>query len=365
MSSAPSSSSTRFATYRRIAESLRDQILGQEYSPGQRLPSKGVLMQEWHASSFTVHSALQALIKEGWIESVRGSGTFVAQPQNRFVSAGIYHGSEICSENETPFARRVHVALVKKFRELGKATQVFMDTRPPAEQGTLLPALADAVFHRRIQCLIFPLASRVNLPELSRLKMPTATLSSPAPSVINYDMADFFQRSAQSLAGGGCRTVGLLSTYHAEIVDGRRDPFYSLFRKAAHDAGLQVMENWVSTPADFVPIPKIEREGYASFTRLWKNHDAPDGLIVYPDTMVRGVIIAILEQGVAAVTQRMKFLFHRNAHLDILCPFPVTWAISDEDALATELVAQIEKQFEGKRTSSVLLPYRLERNAAC
>ena len=139
-------SGAKFATYRRIAESLRDQILNSEFTPGQRLPSKGKLMEEWHASSFTIHSALQTLIKEGWIQSVRGSGTYVAQPNDRFISAGIYHSRDICSESETPFARRVHVALLEKFRELGKSTQVFMDTRPTDDQTTLLPSLADAIF---------------------------------------------------------------------------------------------------------------------------------------------------------------------------------------------------------------------------
>ena len=36
-----------------------------------------------------------------------------------------------------------------------------------------------------------------------------------------------------------------------------------------------------------------------------------------------------------------------NAHLPYLCPFPVTWAISDEDKLADALINLIQKQFEG------------------
>ena len=124
------------------------------------------------------------------------------------------------------------------------------------------------------------------------------------------------------------------------------------------------MESWVTEPKEFVTVPQIERRGYEDFTRLWKSAEKPDGIIVYPDTMVRGVITAALEQGIESVTRQLKFLFHRNAHLDILCPLPVVWAISDEDALAAELVVQIVKQFEGKRTSSVLLPYTFEGSFA-
>jgi DNA-binding LacI/PurR family transcriptional regulator len=347
----------RQAAHRKIADSLRTQILNDEFEPGQQLPSKGELMKRWNSSSFTVHTALQSLIKEGWVESVRGAGTYVAQPGRRFACAGIYHSRDLCLETETPFARRIHAAVLEKFRELGKETLVFMDTRPVDEQTTLLPTLADAVLHRRIQCLVFPLATNINLPALSRLRMPTATLSSPFPGAINYDMEDLFRGGAQGLFRAGCRSVGLLSSLFSETYDARTDPFYIQFRRAARQQGLATSKAWEGRPRRFIPVPELERYGYAEFNRIWRLPKKPDGLIVYPDTLARGVAMAILERGVSEVTQRMKFLFHRNAHLDFLCPFPALWAISDEDALAAELVRQIQKQFEGKRTSSVLLPY--------
>jgi DNA-binding LacI/PurR family transcriptional regulator len=347
----------RQPAYRTIAGHLRDEILAGRLAPGDQLPSNGQLLRAWKSSSFTVHTALQALIKEGWIESIRGSGTYVAQPKNRFVCAGLYHGKDICSEIETPFARRIHVALLERFHELGKSTLVFMDTRPEKAQRRLLPSLAEAVLHRRIQCLVFPFSTQFNLPELSRLTMPTATLGRSPRGTIDFDMEDFFRGGAQRLAAAGCRSIGLLSNYHVDPVKGVRDRFYKLFRKAAREEGLVFRNEWIGAPGRPVPAPDIERYGYTEFHRLWNLKEKPDGLMVYPDTMARGVVMAILERGLPAVSRQMKFLFHRNAHARFLCPFPVLWAISDEDALAAELVRQIEKQFDGTKTSSVLLPY--------
>jgi DNA-binding LacI/PurR family transcriptional regulator len=356
-------SSARLATYRRVAESLRDGILNRQFLPGQQLPSKHELMKTWHASSFTIHSALQALIREGWIESIRGAGTYVAQPLNRFVNAGIYHGADICSEEETPFLRRVHVSLLKKFRDLGKETTVFMDTRPAEAQHQLMPELAEAIRHRRIQCLVFPLANNENRPTLLRLKLPIASLSGPAAGMINFDMDDLFRQSLRILAGQGCRTVGLLSSYPGlrSDIDAEND-FYQSFWQAVRTSGLTTKKIWVNRPAHGVPSHEVETRGYTAFKSFWKKEEKPDGLIVYPDALVRGVITAVLETGAAEVTRRMKFIFHRNLHLKFLCPLPAAWAISDEDAVAQALIDQIDRQFAGEKISPLLLPFSFQEN---
>jgi hypothetical protein len=62
--------------------------------------------------------------------------------------------------------------------------------------------------------------------------------------------------------------------------------------------------------------------------------------------------------GKQEVPGKMKFIFHRNAHMDLLCPFPATWAISSEDVFAQGLINLIEQQFKGEKVSPVLIPYQ-------
>jgi GntR family transcriptional regulator len=54
-------------------------IRGQELLPRQRMPSVNELSQNLGVSRMTVRQALQTLIQEGWLYTVPGKGTFVAE----------------------------------------------------------------------------------------------------------------------------------------------------------------------------------------------------------------------------------------------------------------------------------------------
>ena len=79
---------------------------------------------------------------------------------------------------------------------------------------------------------------------------------------------------------------------------------------------------------------------------------------------MRGVITAVLKFGIEIVPRCMKFVFHRNAQTHLLCPFPVIWEISDENALAKKLIQIIETQFRGGKVSPILLPYEVRADDA-
>jgi DNA-binding transcriptional regulator YhcF (GntR family) len=346
--------------YRLIANGLRDQILSGKLLPGAKLPSERELLTTSQASIFTIHTALRVLIKEGWVETIRGRGNYVAQPKDRFVCAGIYHGEDICSEKQTAFIRRVHVALLERFRRSKKDTLVFIDTRSRKKQGTILPALEEAIVNRRIQCLIFPVANEFNFSSLNRLPLPIATLTYTSKKKVDFDQENLFREGVRRLASEGCRSVSLLSSVHRG--DWLTDEPYRLFKRAARDEGLITHEKWMPRPAGPLSNLELEFHGYTQFKKMWKLRDKPDGLLVWPDTVARGVVTGVLETGLNSVIQQMKFVFHRNAHLGFICPFPVTWAISDEDKLAEGLIQLIQKQFEGGRASPMLFPYEFKRN---
>jgi DNA-binding LacI/PurR family transcriptional regulator len=344
--------------YRRIANGLRDEILSGKFVPGQQLPSQGKLAAVWHSNAFTIHMAVKTLAKEGWVHSIRGGGVYVTQPTNRFICAGLL-GATFSSESEPPFFQRLHVSLLEQFRRLRKETLIFTDIRPMSKQVKVLPALAEAIRTRRIQCLVFPIVHSVNLPALSRLALPTATMSRGSVNQVDFDKERMLLEGVRHLASQGCRSIGLMSNI---VAKDKVDPFHRTFRKIIRESGLITRSDWIRRPSHTIREVNLESHGYAEFRHLWELREKPDGLIVYPDTMARGVIMSILDFGKTLVTQQMKFVFHRNAHLNIFCPFPVMWAISDEEVLAKGLIEQIEKQFAGEKTSPVFLPYRFQNN---
>ncbi len=342
--------------YQRIAVSLREDILNGKYPPGSLLPSTEDFATALGTSYYTVHTALKHLDREGWVKRLQGHGTYVAEPEQRFLHAGIYHSLDIFADEEAFFQRRLNSAIVAKLRELGKTAQLIVDSRPEAEQTTIFPPLAEAMFQRRIHCVIAPNVNSKGLPVLSRLTMPFAMMNAlPRKPGVNFDEVGFLRGGIERLAKQGCRSIGFIT--NVPPIDGD----FKNFVREIRAAGLETRAEWMIQPPEFQF--RLVEYGYRAFRRLWKSATRPDGLIVYPDTTARGVVTAILKEGVR-VPEELKVVFHRNAHVSILCPFPVTWAISDEHAAAEGLVASIQKQFAGERPSGVLVPYSFEDDDA-
>jgi DNA-binding GntR family transcriptional regulator len=63
--------------YAQLAQILRRRISNGTYSPGSRLPSEAEIGRNFKVSGLTVRQAVRALVDEGLVERIQGSGTFV------------------------------------------------------------------------------------------------------------------------------------------------------------------------------------------------------------------------------------------------------------------------------------------------
>lgn len=68
----------------RIRRQLREQITNGEYSSGDRLPTVRELARDLGTSSYTVHSAIELLKEEGYVDVRHGVGTFVTDTTPQF-----------------------------------------------------------------------------------------------------------------------------------------------------------------------------------------------------------------------------------------------------------------------------------------
>ncbi|MEZ6191067.1 MAG: GntR family transcriptional regulator [Phycisphaerales bacterium] len=64
--------------YKRLAEAIRQRILGGEWRAGEQIPTEHRLCEEFSASRITVRRALQIMEEERLIHRRQGSGTFVS-----------------------------------------------------------------------------------------------------------------------------------------------------------------------------------------------------------------------------------------------------------------------------------------------
>ena len=343
--------------YRRIADELRHQILTGKLAVGVQLPSTPKLATTWETSYGTIHNALRSLVREGWLERIHGAGTYVAERKTRFSCTGIFHIYDVGSNEHSSgaYSRSMQSALVKQLATVGKESLIFIDHRPHGERETVLPALAEAILNRRIQCVIVPSSEESGSAALARLSVPTAFLfNAHSTNWIDFSSENFFGEGLHRLAAQGGQSVGLITNVACDENDAEG------FHRAVREAGMATTGAWTRRPRRY--SSEFAAHGYHEFHRLWRQAKRPDGLMVFPDTVVNGVVTAILEIGYREVTSQMKFVFHRNTHLGFLCPFPVTWAVSSEEVLARGLIQMIQKQFDGEKITPVRLAYDFREN---
>lgn len=64
-------------TYQRVADQLRRRIIAGEYTPGDKLPSRQDLAEEFGVGRRVAADAVQQLVGEGYVVSRSGSGSYV------------------------------------------------------------------------------------------------------------------------------------------------------------------------------------------------------------------------------------------------------------------------------------------------
>lgn len=353
----------REVAHRLISARLREQILQGEIAPGTELPPTVTLAEQWKTSYFTAHTALKNLVKEGLLERKHGAGTYVREQRSVLDSIGIYYGnSSIWTNDEKAFYRNIYGALEKRLRKLKITLHVFVDHRPASKQGTVMPELLRAIESREIHGLVAPLVNDTNLSWLLKLAIPLATVSSGLgiSNRVGFQSKNNIARMLAALKAQGCRTVGMISNIYADehaIVRSERLYYYDEFAQELKAAGMETRPAWILKPTK--EIFDLTRFGYQEFHKLWQQSERPDAIIAYPDMLVRGVILGALEVG-AKVPDKVKFFFHRNAHVDLLCPFPAIWSISDEDKVAENLITMVRDLHQGKKVQPSLVPVRIE-----
>ena len=73
-------SSGRFF-YQQFADILRKQVQGGQYKPGEPIPSERILSKEHGINRITLRRGIAQLIREGFLYSVPGTGTFVSDEE--------------------------------------------------------------------------------------------------------------------------------------------------------------------------------------------------------------------------------------------------------------------------------------------
>lgn len=346
-----------------IREQVRDLIAAGALEEGTRFPSTQVLAQLWKTHPSLVHSALIPLTKEGWIKRVNRVGTFVSRPEPQIEKVGIYYPNESFLNADHAFSCKVHSELAKVLHAEGVGISTWMDPRPREEQRRSWPVLVEAVRERKIHALIVTATDWEHIHWLRHLAVPTAIMTSGnVPDQVAYDFCQFGVLVLDALVRQGCKSVGLIALRGPGFTnpDGSKHMdtvFYQNFVDGASDLGLQVRNEWMRYSMEEThPMSYHEEFGYEQFLALWSQPDRPEGLVVWPDTVAKGVILAIKKFGVD-VPSELKLVLHRNRSIPVFCPVPASFVESDAAEGAAALWKQVQRQFRGEAPEPIIIPF--------
>ena len=178
----------------------------------------------------------------------------------------------------------------------------------------------------------------------------------PVRNRVSLDFDQLAEASVALLKKQGCRSAGVISILEPGQPAAAGGDFYAHFAEGCAAQGIRVRKEWIRTAHGFVRDESQEEFGYREFRQIWRQAERPEGLVVFPDTSVPGVILSVLEQRVS-VPDELKLVVHKHVEIGFLCPLPITALYSSTAQIARAMFAQLERQFSGGTCEPVVLPF--------
>lgn len=349
--------------YRQISEQIRELIVSGKLQPGTKLPASAELAEKWDTHAATIHAALTPLVKEGLLTRQPKIGTFVSKRRARLSDVGIYYDSNIWLNQANAFKRAVHVELARLLEAERVNVKVWFDPRLEKQRGKVWNELARAVDRRQVQAVLATDVPEEVVTWLQALPVLTAYFTyAPVRNRVSLDFDQFAEASVALLKKQGCRSAGVISILEPGQPAGAANSaaassdFYAHFTEVCQAQGIEVRSEWIRTAHGFVRDESQEEFGYKEFKQIWRQAHRPEGLVVFPDTSVPGVIMSLLEQRVN-VPAELKLVAHKHAEINFLCPLPITYLYSSTELIARALFSQLERQFAGETCEPIVLPF--------
>ena len=353
--------------YQQIEARLRADIKSGVLACGARLPSVQSLAAQYQTSVFTIQTALNFLSDDGLIDRTRGRGTFITSSSTTLNNVGIYFGADLWHGKEMAFYQGLYDKLVGELGSRKVSHRLWVDTRPVTMQGEPLPELVEAASRRAHQGLIIGVSHPEEISWLTKLGLPLAVSGTPLlPARVGLDADQMIEVALGDLRDRGCRTVGMITAEEvnptSETSSGEQEAFFASFMQRLGDFGLTTRNSWVRTSPRLLLNQEHEEFGYREFHEIWNQPERPDGVFVYPDTVVEGTIKAILQESVA-VPGDLKLVFHRNEGTPVLCPVEASWVVTDTGSVASSLIGLVERQLAGQEVEPIHVPFGFEKSS--
>lgn len=115
--------------YLQLINFLKDDISRGIYLPGDRLPSESKLCKEYGVSPMTVRRSINALVEQGIVSTVQGSGTYVKAPNLGSVSFNLDEFHKLFRDKERTRVKILEVLISRADDATAKRLQIGIGER--------------------------------------------------------------------------------------------------------------------------------------------------------------------------------------------------------------------------------------------
>jgi len=285
-----------------MLQDLRSKIVGGVLAPGQQLPTRVELTEQYQISSKTLQQVLTRLIDDGFVRADRRNGTFVIEHPPHLSRYGLVFPLTAIESRRSLHWQALLDAAQALTTEPSRVFATYSGLMHPGETSDYTSLCYD-LQAQRVAGIIFASVpgGLVETPVLQQDGIPRVAISAtpvdPGVACIHYNFDSFIQRALTHLHRRGRRRIGLFmfSGWGAETI-----ALSHPIRQAAHALGMTIDDRWVQGAA--VHAPQLTANSVRLLMSL-PRAERPDSLIITDDNIVQHVTHGLALAGISVPSE--------------------------------------------------------------
>lgn len=289
--------------HQKLRDAIHQQILDGTLQPGETLPSERAMKEHFGLSRATVRQAINGLIRDGLLQSIAGTGTFVLEPPVTATNSGLV-GLITSSANFNFFYPQLASSFNQQMRRAGYGLLMSLHE----ERADVLDQMVTEMLQQNVVALAITPTRYGDMSDtmarLRRMGIPVVLIGRKAQNarfdVIATDNVDIGYRATRHLIDMGHRHIAYIGLLGYSTGDDR----LAGYRRALEEENLpphiyqiQEMNNGAGQNNDDVPREHLAEPAKIAAHQIWgvkgSTLPQPSAAFCFNDIVAMGVYKAL------------------------------------------------------------------------